>query len=287
MIKYGVLLLIILSMTLTLVAQDSTCEAGFVWLENDRLASDPLCVPQNPERIVALDPFTFELLVALDIPLVAIPQVYVETLTSNFSQFDDYFTDILDTGIPVNFETLLAATPDIILCRQSACADQYDSLSQVAPTVMFANESAADWRDSAHFYAEVLNTTDELATVEAQFDERLATLTGLVEMNFPDQAPTITVLRVRPNQLRLYFAESSAGVVWSEAGFVSPDSQSDLLTASAERFGIPRLMNISLEQIPLIDADYAFVFVTDGLTDGDGQDYLERVVDNPLWGHPV
>lgn len=63
----------------------------------------------------------------------------------------------------------------------------------------------------------------------------------------------------------------------------SPDGQAEVIVASAEQFGSPRLANISLEQIPVINADYVFAFTTDGLTSGDAQDYLAELQENPLW----
>ncbi|MFW5709340.1 MAG: ABC transporter substrate-binding protein [Chloroflexota bacterium] len=257
----------------------STCATGTREVAH---AQGTTCVPETPQRIVALDPFTFETMVALNLPIIATPAIYVDELTDKFPQFNDKLSDVVDTGIPINIETLLEAEPDVILCRQTACDGLYEQLSAIAPTVFFDNSGAADWRESARFFAEVIGHGEALAEVEVTFEARLDNLRDVVTAEF-NRPLTVSVLRIRPEQLRLYFEDSFPWTVLSAADFTSPEGQADVIAASAEQFGSPRLANISLEQIPVIDADYVFAFTTDGLTPGDAQDYLAELQNNPLW----
>ncbi|NDJ62395.1 MAG: iron-siderophore ABC transporter substrate-binding protein [Chloroflexi bacterium] len=271
--------LLSLIVLLPVSAQDSPCADGFRLIEH---ALGETCVPENPQRIIALDPFTFETMVALDLPIVATPAIYVDELTGKFPQFGERLSDVVDTGIPINIERLLEAEPDVILCRQTACDSLYEQLSAIAPTVFFDNSGAVDWRESARFFAEVVGHGEALAEVEATFDARLDNLRDAITADF-NRPPTVSVLRIRPEQLRLYFEDSFPWAVLSAVGFTSPEGQSDVIAASTEQFGSPRLANISLEQIPVIDADYVFAFTTDGLTPGDAQDYLAELQENLLW----
>ncbi|MEM9955413.1 MAG: ABC transporter substrate-binding protein [Chloroflexota bacterium] len=281
--KYLVSMVTVLWIFTLTSAQEVDCETDSYLFEHEHLATESLCIPENAERIAVLDPFTFEFAVALDVPIVATPQIYIEQFTTNFPSYSDAFDAVNDTSIPLNLESLLTANVDIILCRRSACEDSFEQLAQVAPTVMFDNESASDWRESSRFYAEVLGIDDTLVDVEATFDARLTMLAEELEATFGEQAPSISVLRVRPGQLRFYFEDSSAGIIWSSVGFTSPETQVEIIQSSIDRLGDARLANISTEQIPLVDADYVFVFATDGLTDGDGLAYLEETRANPLW----
>ena len=67
---------IILLILLTLIAipfnttqaQDTpVCEDGFRFFEHELLVTDPVCIPEEPQRIVTLEPYSFETLYALDI----------------------------------------------------------------------------------------------------------------------------------------------------------------------------------------------------------------------------
>ena len=257
----------------------NACEVGFNEVNH---AQGTNCVPDNPQRIVALDPFTFEAMVALDRPVVATPAIYVDELTAKFPQFSDRLAPVADTGLPINTEVLLATGPDVILCRQTACDDLYDQLNAIAPTVFFDNSSAVDWRESARFFAEVIGQQDRMAELEVAFDARLDALQEAINAQF-DAPPTASVLRIRPSQLRLYFEESFAWTVLSTVGFTSPQAQADLIAAAIERFGRPNLANISLEQLSVIEADHVFAFTTGGLTPGDAEAYLAQLQANPLW----
>jgi len=271
--------LLSLIVLLPVSAQDNPCEDGFRLIEH---ALGETCVPENPQRIVALDPFTFETMIALDLPVVATPAIYIDELTVKFPQFSERLSDVINTGIPINIETLLGVAPDVILCRQTACDGLYEQLSAVAPTVFFDNSGASDWRESARFFAEVVGHEEALAEVEATFEARLENLRDAIAAEF-NSPPTVSALRIRPEQLRLYFEVSFPWTVLSAVGFTSPDGQAEVIAASVEQFGSPRLANIALEQIPVIDADYVFAFTTDGLTPGDAQDYLAELQGNPLW----
>ncbi|MEL6527863.1 MAG: hypothetical protein AAFQ07_19355, partial [Chloroflexota bacterium] len=226
LVRAGIGILLSLS-TILSVAQESDCDAGLRFFSHPQLATDSICIPVNPERIAVLDPFTFEFSIVLDIPLIATPEIYIDEFTSSFPAYADRFEDVTDTGVPVNLEALLFAQPDIILCRRSACENSFEQLREIAPTVMFDNEGASDWRESSRFYAQVLDLDGEIAYFEDTLDERLDALASEVEMRFGDTSPTISVLRVRPGQLRFYFEDSFAGTTWSTVGLTSPETQSD------------------------------------------------------------
>lgn len=65
------LLTLLLVSVAPITAQDAAeCEDGFRLFEHEMLATDPVCVPENPQRVVALDPFAYELLILNDTPPV-------------------------------------------------------------------------------------------------------------------------------------------------------------------------------------------------------------------------
>jgi iron complex transport system substrate-binding protein len=199
---------------------------------------------------------------------------------AKFPQFEPALAEVTDVGIPFNFEALLAVNPDVILCRQTACDDSYDALSEIAPTIVFANESSADWQASARFFAQAINMTDAIDALEADYAERIDVFEATLVDAFGAASLTVSVLRVLPERLRLYFGESFAGVVLQNAGLQYPSAQQAL--AEESEFG-SQLYQLSIEELPLIDADFVFVYVTDRLVEGQAEAYLEELQSDPLW----
>ncbi|MEM7331131.1 MAG: ABC transporter substrate-binding protein [Chloroflexota bacterium] len=255
------------------------CAANTLLFTHDMLVNDAVCIPERPTRIAALDPFTFEAMVALDAPMVATSGAYMDELLTYAPQFDEMLQSVTDSSSPVNFETLIDVQPDVILCRRTACERNARRLRQIAPTVIFDNTSAADWRESARFYAEVIGMETEMAAIEQDYDERAA----MIAASLGDQSTTLSVMRIQPGRLRLYFERSFAGTVLAAAGFVYPDGQADEADASRDDQGRPQLANISEERLSLLEADYAFVYVTENLGEDDAQAYLDELRSQSLW----
>lgn len=154
-------------------------------------------------------------------------------------------------------------------------------LGSIAISLDSSNANASARRESVRFFTDVIGRADEQAAVEVVNEERLAALHGAILAEF-DVPLTISVLRIHPNQLHLYFSDSFAGAIWEPVGIVAPEGQADIIAATVGRFGSPGLANISVEQLPVLEADAVFTFTTDGLTAGDAQTYLQALQADPL-----
>ncbi|MEM7798029.1 MAG: iron-siderophore ABC transporter substrate-binding protein [Chloroflexota bacterium] len=260
-------------------ASEADCSNGDRFFEHEKLSGDPICIPQQPTRIVALDPFTFEAMIALDAPLVASSDAYMRELLTHAPQLAPQLEEVVNSGIPVNYETLIDLEPDIILCRRTACNRQLRRLRQIAPTVVFDNQSAADWRESARFFAEAIGMQAEMAALEAGYDQRTEMMRSIVG----SEPPKISVMRIQPDRLRLYFNQSFAGIVLTDAGFTFPVGQAIAADANRDDLGRPQLANISEEELNLIEADYTFVYVTENAGEDAAQAYLDDLLRRPLW----
>ncbi|WP_412674979.1 ABC transporter substrate-binding protein [Aneurinibacillus aneurinilyticus] len=97
----------------------------------------------------------------------------VETISRNFPNLSKRLAgkDILDLGMQVDLEKLLATQPDIIIAADDM-KDQYEKLSQIAPTVIFPQ--ADDWRETLRQIAEVIGKEDKASNVLAEFDRKSA-----------------------------------------------------------------------------------------------------------------
>lgn len=48
-------LILVFTGTAPLAAQETECEAGFRLFDHEYLATDPVCIPEDPQRILALE----------------------------------------------------------------------------------------------------------------------------------------------------------------------------------------------------------------------------------------
>lgn len=95
----------------------------------------------------------------------------VETIKRNFPSLSKHIEgkEIMDLGMEVNLEKLLAAEPDLIIAAEDM-KDQYDRLTQIAPTVIFPQ--AGDWRETLQQIAEVIGKEEYATKVLDDFDSK-------------------------------------------------------------------------------------------------------------------
>lgn len=97
----------------------------------------------------------------------------VDMIRNNFPSLSERVKekDIMDLGMEVDLERLLSAQPDLIIAADDM-KDQYDKLSQIAPTVIFPQ--AGDWRETLLKIATVIGKEDKAESVLADFDRKSA-----------------------------------------------------------------------------------------------------------------
>lgn len=97
----------------------------------------------------------------------------VDTIERNFPNLSQRIAgkDIIDLGMEADLERLLAVQPDLIIAADDM-KDQYERLSQIAPTVIFPQ--ADDWRTTLKQIAEVIGEEEKAEQVLADFDRKSA-----------------------------------------------------------------------------------------------------------------
>lgn len=95
------LILLTLLMPLTVLSQDNTtCEDGFRLFDQELLATDPICVPENPERVISLDALSFDLMLASgQRPVGAVGYLDI-VVRSNFPYLADQIDGIANMDFP-------------------------------------------------------------------------------------------------------------------------------------------------------------------------------------------
>jgi iron complex transport system substrate-binding protein len=237
------------------------CEAGFRAFTH---AMGQTCIPETAQRVIALDTGEVDNALALGAPVVGAP---IGDVLQYQAYLDGQLDGISDTGTisEPNFEAILALDPDLIIGSKQRYEAIYDQLSAIAPTV-FVESLRVPWQDNFRFHADALGLSAEAEELIAEYNAHVAEVqTALGDAL---DSTTISIIRFRPGQVRLYLKSSFIGYILQDVGLPRPPAQ-DQDVFSAE---------ISIEQMQDADAEYIFVTGYD-VEDSERAMFLE----SPLW----
>lgn len=252
----------------------NTCEAGFHLFDDALLASDPVCIPENPLRIAAIDTFTLETLLSLGIKPVSGP--FLETFLRDHPQFTTQLEGVTEIGWPVNPEAIIAAQPDLIISIEPWIKDIASEVAQIAPTVSIQYPGDGNWQDIVHAVGSAVNQAEAL---NAGFDAYNARLQTFQDLTAESSVGDVAIVFLLPDQLMPFLSDTFSGKVLLDAGLNFP-------AALVEAAGDGSLTDISQERLDLLSSsDHIFV-VTSGFTDEDLAAYqvlIAEIEADPLW----
>ncbi|AVI64116.1 ABC transporter substrate-binding protein [Halomonas sp. GFAJ-1] len=226
-------------------------------------------VADAPERVVTL----YE--GALDAALAAGVTPVGAVTTRGGDNVAEYVTDYLSAnelehpeivGVvrEINIEAVLAQQPDLILAAAQLPQEQYQLLSQIAPTVVPHTQplAADNWEAEARLFGQALNQEDAIEDAIAAVDLRAAELATAIAA--ADVGGTAFLARWMPSgpmvmstQLIATGLLEKVGLGVQDAGLIKADSaHSDVL---------------SLENLSQVDGDWLFL----ATLNDDGQAALE------------
>lgn len=199
----------------------------------------------QPQKIVAVGTHILDLLLSLEVQpagYTAPLNIYQGEIFDNPAQQIPYLGDRITTQ-PVNLggsealslETLAALSPDLILSEANRNGDQYDRLSQIAPTLLWPSRQRPDqWQETLRKLALALGREVKAEAVMQQYKTRLSE----ARADFADVVATHpTLLLLAANRLeegvRIIEPESYLGDLLAKVGFqlISPPSVSNALTS--------------------------------------------------------
>ncbi|QLD11133.1 ABC transporter substrate-binding protein [Microbacterium oleivorans] len=204
-------------------------------------------IPDDPQRIVTLEPLELDTAVAVGITPVG------AAVASNVAGIPAYLDaeGVAPVGtVPEpDLEAIAALRPDLILGTEARHSKLYEQLSAIAPTVFIASQ-ADPWRENAELIGEALGRQDEVAAKIASVDDRCAEIAAEYDL----AGQTAQVIRPRDETtLSLYGPVSFAGSLLECVGFTTPEHDwADGLQA-----------DISPENILDARADAVFVTASD------------------------
>jgi len=237
-------------------------------------------IPEEPLRIVALDPSYVDATLLLGSHLVGYAQ-YRQDPDDPFAPYlgdvSEFAGDAVSVGTMAepDLEAILALEPDLIISAKVRQEALYPQLSQIAPTV-FSESTGPTWRENVVLLGEALGKKDEAEAAVAAYEERAAA----VGAEILEAQPDLTVDLVRfagEDTARLYSSDSFIGEILTDMGLPRPETAPD----TTEEIFVP----ISQEQI--LDVDAGLILVSSWEPEGAEGDasraQREQFESNPLW----
>lgn len=238
-------------------------------VDDANVVGGPICVPEQPKRIVVLDPtYSLGMSLELGLPVVGAPLFAMSDETLKAEAEAQSVTDLGGLTEP-SLETIIALEPDLILGSGFVGTGVQAMLSNVAPTVLITSEN---WKDFYRILASVTGRGDRAEELLAGYETRL----DEVRAKVPDL--TVSVIRITGWDFQVYLdAPNAYGpfLILREAGVVRPDYE------RSEGDG-PRLKRPDLEDLSALTGDI-LVYIVGGANDSDTSGRHEEVLANPLW----
>ncbi|KWX77111.1 ABC transporter substrate-binding protein [Paenibacillus jilunlii] len=152
-------------------------------------------IPVDPKRIVAEE--YLGSLIALDTIPVGAPGLTLKNI-----YFKEALAGVADTGAygKMSPEKILELEPDLII---SGMADSYETLSQIAPTIIVPYGDLKNAHEELTYFGELLGKEQEAKAWLAQYDQRIAEAKAKVNAAIPADA-TFSILEHNDKKVWAY-----------------------------------------------------------------------------------
>ncbi|MCQ3978184.1 MAG: hypothetical protein DPW09_32565 [Anaerolineae bacterium] len=257
------------------------CEDGFRPFDHELLASEPLCLPIAPQRIVALDMASLELALLIGKPPVLTSDWMLQEMPLLLPQYADTLAGIEQVGYPAELEKVLLLKPDIILAPEDTI--DVEQARAIAPLVIPDQVIYDDWKLGMQFWSEVLNVPDFYAEMEANYRTRVAELQ--TALGQPAELE-ISVISASTYGVYLWMPDSPPGAILADVGLARPEAQTLVGEAAIAHYGERQYIEISEERLDLADGEAIFYFTyasTDPKIAGEESNFIKTFEQKPLW----
>ena len=166
----------------------------------------------TPERIVVLDSPHLDALVALGHAPVGITESGAGSGAPPYLGNVD--AEVVGLTSEPDIDAIAALAPDLIIGAKVRHEAIYSELSGIAPTV-FSENSGTDWQEQARITAAAVGEDEEMAQLIDDLDTRIAEVGEQVGA----AGTTLSIVRFRPDNFRLYGPGTFSGSILSQMGF--------------------------------------------------------------------
>jgi iron complex transport system substrate-binding protein len=267
-------------------AAAQACQAGFRSFDHELLATDPLCLPEAPERIIALDMASVELTLLSEKTLLATSGWILSELPLLAPQFAPTLETVEDVGYPANLEQVALLKPDLILAVGGTSAGDtidVEQAQQIAPVVLADPAIYNDWKLGMRLWSDVLNVPDTYAAMSANYQQRVAELQAALGDGAQRE---VSVISTSTYGISLWMPDTPPGAILNDVGLARPESQRLVGEAASAEYGMAQYVTISEERLDLADGDAIFFFSyasSDPETAAAEDAHLTAFVEKPIW----
>lgn len=270
-------------------ATTAACDDGLRLFEHELLVGEPVCIPEDPQRVAHIPPASF--FYALDFKPVASSFLERETNHLPPAIADWVLTDIeeVDYGSP-NLEQLTALDLDLIIHDVSRVEEVTEQLNTIAPTVLFAADYGSPdlLRDRFLFNAEVLGREAEATEQLEIYNQRVTELQTALQESLGDVSTIeVSMLRARDEQtFDLYPRNRPQAAILDTLGFGRPAAIDYDRAGIVEQYGTDNFLRISKEQLEFADGDVLIIILSPSSGEGGApaeNALAESIQNDPLW----
>lgn len=229
-------------------------------------------VPTEPERLTTLWAPSFSALTSMD----QAPYAYAANaeLIEGVDYPEGLDIDALEHighSVELEFEEIAAAAPDLII-GTTVHAEHYETLSEIAPTVILRWDGTGDWQDHMQDLAEVIGAEEDADRVVSEYQNRVDEVAEAI--GNPEDIE-VSVVRFHAEELRLEVLNSFPGTVLSDVGLARTENQDVEEPGSG-------FLPVSMENLPEADGEALFAY-TIADSDPENDNLLAEAESNPLW----
>ena len=229
-------------------------------------------VPRDPQRVVSLGVSDQDDLLALGVVPVGILDWFGNQPFAVWPWAQHLLGDAEPLVIPIiepNPELIASLRPDLIVAVSSGLTEkQYDTLSQLAPTVASPagyDDWSAPWQVRTRLIGEIFDRSDETNAMIAQVEGRFAEIRA---DNPAFDGATAAIAFTFSNQLGAYTSTDVRAQIMELLGFITPPVYDEI---SLNGFYV----SFSEERIDLLNTDIVIWLTSDAAA-------LEAVIESPI-----
>lgn len=252
------------------------CDPGFRLFANPLLTTDPVCIPEDPQRVAFLIYASY----LYPFGVKPVGAWGMERDAANFPMIADWITDgFTDIGMPPSLETLTQLAPDLMIFPDTRIGEAGEELPLIAPTILY--DEHTNWRDRHLMLGDIFGQLDESKAQLAVVDQRLAELKAAITETRGDTSDTtVSVIRIfEPGNYFLANERYIAVEFLKELGFKIPEAVQNL---GEDEWGV----SLSDEQINLANADVIILLGSTGGANNqavEGDAMVAQLMEDPLW----
>lgn len=231
------------------------------------------CVPDQPKRLVTLNPAALGNAIALGIQPIG-------SIFEYNNQFPEYLNTRTEGIAPLgdwsqpSIERIALLKPDIIISWQHNHQSIYPQLSTIAATILYnwkGNNNLQDnWKEYFNFMAKVLNREEVGKQVWQRYDRRIQQLKTALGDRYKNQR--ISFLMFCCGGITTETENSFLGSILREAG---------LQLAESQKYNSQGFVTFSEETLERVDGDVLFIIAYGGNETGERD--LNLLQQKPLW----